>query len=117
MTETETESKKKTRSFKVKINVNDKANGRYTGDSPYQAANKALSEIIRKKVKEGVDYESKTYFTMIESTKNSKHKEHQYEGSRIKLDKPIKYTIKNGTVIVKKYKNKLRKLKKSELNN
>ena len=42
------EDKKKTRSFKIKIGE-DKAYGRY-GDS-YQAANKALSELIEKKTR------------------------------------------------------------------
>ena len=40
----------KIRSFKVSLN-NCKPYGRYTGLAPYQAANKALSEIIRKKEK------------------------------------------------------------------
>ena len=42
---------KSSRSFKVKLDVNGELYGRYNGDSPYQAANKALSEIIRSKVK------------------------------------------------------------------
>jgi hypothetical protein len=45
------EDKKRSRSFKVKEDSDSKSYGRYTGDSPYQAANKALSELIRKKKK------------------------------------------------------------------
>ena len=50
---------KQQRSFKVKLNTEEKAHGRYTGDSPYQAANKALSEIIRQRK---TYFEEKTYF-------------------------------------------------------
>ena len=55
------EDKKKTRSFKIKIGE-EKAYGRYTGDSPYQAANKALSELIRKKKQDGKSTTGKTGF-------------------------------------------------------
>ena len=40
-------SEKKYRSFKIK-EADGTFRGRYLGESPYQAANKALSEIIRK---------------------------------------------------------------------
>ena len=44
-------TKKSTRSFKVKLEQDGPQYGRYNGDSPYQAANKALSEIIRNRAK------------------------------------------------------------------
>ena len=44
-------TKKNNRSFKVKLEEEGPQYGRYNGESPYQAANKALSEIIRTKVK------------------------------------------------------------------
>jgi len=109
------EDKRRSRSFKVKEDGEDKAYGRYTGDSPYQAANKALSELIRKRNKEGKSTTSKIEFTLIESTKGSKHREHQYIGKRFKLQEPIEYTVNEGKTTVKKfYKNDLRKVKKSQ---
>ena len=57
------DTKKKTRSFKIKIGE-EKAYGRYTGDSPYQAANKALSELIRKKKNDGSSVSGKINFTL-----------------------------------------------------
>ena len=107
-------SAKKTRSFKVKLSDSSTPYGRYTGVSPYQAANKALSEIIRERKKGGKSASGKINFTLIESTRGSKHKEHQYEGRRVKLKEPVKYQVGGGKEIVKKYKNKLRKVKKSK---
>ena len=108
-------TEKKNRSFKVKEVSDTKAYGRYTGDSPYQAANKALSELIRRRKKAGKSTTSKINFTLIESTKGSKHRQHQYTGKRLKLKVPITYETKEGTVVEKKYKNQLRKIKKAEL--
>jgi len=108
------EDKRKSRSFKVKEDADSKSYGRYTGESPYQAANKALSELIRKRNKEGKNTTSKISFTLIESTKGSKHREHQYIGKRLKLKTPITYETKDGITVVKKYKNELRKIKKSD---
>ena len=107
------EDKKKSRSFKVKLGE-DKAYGRYTGDSPYQAANKALSELIRKKKKDGDTTAGKINFTLIESTKGSKNEEHEYIGKRISLKKPITYQTKDGLDVTKKFKNELKKVKKGE---
>ena len=103
-------SEKKYRSFKIK-EADGTFRGRYLGESPYQAANKALSEIIRK------DKDVNTNdinFTLIESTKGSKNKEHKYQGKRIKLNEPITYQTKNGINVEKKYKNELKKIKKSD---
>lgn len=108
------DTKKKTRSFKIKIGE-EKAYGRYTGDSPYQAANKALSELIRKKKNDGGSVTGKINFTLIESTKGSSNKEHNYTGKRIALKKPITYETKNGVTVTKNYKNELKKLRKGEV--
>merc|ERR1711871_246050 len=97
------EDKKKSRSFKIKLG-DDKAYGRYTGDSPYQAANKALSELIRKKKSDGGSVAGKINFTLIESTKGSKHKHHEYVGKRVALKTPISYKTKDGVEVTKKYK-------------
>jgi hypothetical protein len=116
MNNTDTVSKLKnksnTRSFRVKLDKDGDLYGRYNGESPYQAANKALSEIIRKQIKSGNDIENINFF-LVESTKGSNKKEHEYNGSRIKLEKPVEYTVTNGQVIIKEYKNILRKVKKN----
>jgi hypothetical protein len=111
--------RKSSRSFKVKLEQNGPQYGRYNGDSPYQAANKALSEIIRNKVKNNEAVDEDITFFLVESTKGSTKKVHQYVGKRIKLDEPVKYTVNGNNdqqqEIVKEYKNILRKVKKSEL--
>lgn len=104
---------KKNRSFKVRLTSDSESYGRYNGDSPYQAANKALSEIIRNKVRDNETVEGKITFWLIESTKGSCKRVHQYEGERIKLAEPVKYKVGENE-IVKEYKNILKKIKKSE---
>jgi hypothetical protein len=112
----QTVTKKSSRSFKVKLEQNGPQYGRYNGDSPYQAANKALSEIIRTKVKNNESTDEEIRFFLVESTKGSNKKVHQYSGRRIKLDEPVKYTVAGEQEIIKEYKNILRKVKKSESN-
>jgi hypothetical protein len=119
-TENETETiqnitKKSNRSFKVKLEEDGVQYGRYNGDSPYQAANKALSEIIRNKIKNNQGTEEDITFFLVESTKGSNKKIHQYVGKRIKLVEPVSYIVKNGDKeqkITKEFKNILRKIKK-----
>ena len=111
--------KKSSRSFKIKLEQTGPQYGRYNGDSPYQAANKALSEIIRNKVKNNEVVDEDITFFLIESTKGSTKKVHQYVGKRIKLEEPVMYTVVNNNTgeeqeITKGYKNILRKVKKSE---
>jgi len=108
--------RKGTRSFKVKLEQNGPQYGRYNGDSPYQAANKALSEIIRNRVKNNQQTDQDINFFLVESTKGSGKKIHQYVGKRMKLAQPVTYTVDNGQVITKEFKNILRKVKKAELN-
>lgn len=109
--ETETESKKKNRSFKVKLSEEAELYGRYNGDSPYQAANKALSEIIRNKVKGAEAVDGDITFYLVESTKGSAKKTHQYVGKRVQLDSPVEYKV-GDQIIIKKFKNLLKKVKR-----
>ena len=111
--EYQSEDDTKTRSFKVKLPGDDNFTGRFTGLTPYQAANKALSKYFR-----GLENEdnSQVNFSIRESTRGSKRHEYVYKGSRLKLEKPITYTIKSVSgeerVITKQYKNQLIKVKK-----
>jgi hypothetical protein len=104
-------SKKKNRTFKVKLTTEGDLYGRYNGDSPYQAANKALSEIIRNKVKNNESIDSEINFYLVESTKGSKKKSHQYIGKRVQLDTPVIYKV-GEQEIVKNFKNILKKVKR-----
>lgn len=106
----------KTRSFKVRLPGDEGFTGRFTGLTPYQAANKALSKYFRG-LENNVESDAQVNFSIRESTRGSKRHEYTYKGSRIKLEQPITYTIKseNGEarVITKQYKNQLIKVKKS----
>merc|ERR1711871_1812708 len=99
---------KNLRSFKVKLPGSEAYAGRFTGLTPYQAANKALSKYFR----ENKNVKTKISFTIKESTRSSKRNEYTYTGKRVKLEKPIEYSIGEGKLITKRYKNKLTKVKK-----
>lgn len=108
-------SEKSVRSFKVMLPGTENFVGRFTGLTPYQAANKALSKYYRETKKPKQDIQ----FSIRESTRGSKRGTYTYNGARLKLDEPVKYTISNNDgenrEIVKKFKNRLTKVKKSEL--
>lgn len=115
---------KPVRSFKVKLPGSDKYEGRFTGLTPYQAANKALSKYFR----ETDNITTKIKFEICESTRNSKKNVYEYTGGRQILTNPVVYLIdqkdKDGNIlrdsegnkikkeIVKSYKNFLEKIKK-----
>ena len=103
------------RSFKVQLPGAESFVGRFTGLTPYQAANKALSKYYRETKKP----KNEITFSIRESTRGSKRSTYTYNGARHKLDVPVEYTISNAKgedrTIVKKFKNKLTKVKKSDL--
>ena len=99
------------RSFKVKLPNKEDFEGRFTGLTPYQAANKALSKYFRETEKPL----TKITFSICESTRKSKKSTYTYVGQRQKLDVPVTYKIQDGREIVKNFKNSLKKVKKSEL--
>lgn len=105
----------KTRSFKVQLPGEEDFSGRFTGLTPYQAANKALSKFFRNTENNNITSEP-VLFSIKESTRGSKRSVYTYKGTRIKLEKAITYTIKSATgeerVITKQYKNQLIKVKK-----
>ena len=57
-------------------------------------------------------------FSIRESTRGSKRSTYTYNGTREKLENPVKYSINgldgNAREIIKEYKNKLTKVKKTE---
>jgi hypothetical protein len=105
----------KTRSFKVQLPEEEEFSGRFTGLTPYQAANKALSKFFRNSDNTNIS-EDHILFSIKESTRGSKRHTYTYKGTRVKLAEPITYTIKSATgedrVITKQYKNQLIKVKK-----
>jgi hypothetical protein len=98
------------RSFKVKLPESDKYEGRFTGLTPYQAANKALSKFFRESNKP----DAEITFSICESTRKSKKSTYTYVGRRLQLEVPVKYKIQDGREIVKNFKNSLKKVKKAD---
>ena len=98
------------RSFKVRLPGKEEFEGRFTGLTPYQAANKALSKYFR----ETENPQTKITFSICESTRRSRKAVYSYIGQRQKLDTPVTYKIQDGREIVKNFKNSLKKVKKSE---
>ena len=105
-------SDRRVRSFKVKLPDNTDYEGRFTGLTPYQAANKALSKYFREGKK---DLNTEISFCICESTRKSKKHVYTYTGSRVQLATPVKYTIQDGREIVKNFKNNLKKVKKADV--
>lgn len=110
-TATETSGDRRSRSFKVLLPNSTEYEGRFTGLTPYQAANKALSKYYRETTKPKKEIQ----FSIRESTRGSKRSVYTYNGRREKLKTPVEYSIKDGRTIVKHYKNRLTKVKKAEL--
>ena len=110
-TATETPGGRRSRSFKVLLPNSSEYEGRFTGLTPYQAANKALSKYYRETNKPKKEIQ----FSIRESTRGSKRSVYTYNGRREKLKTPVEYSIKDGRTIVKHYKNRLIKVKKAEL--
>lgn len=125
--EAEPEDDGKTRSFKVKLPNSEEYTGRFTGLTPYQAANKALSKYFRNSENTNLTADH-VIFSIKESTRGSDRNVYTYRGNRIKLETPITYTIKSKVkdaegveheqerTIVKQYKNQLIKIKKAAVN-
>merc|ERR1712072_326125 len=95
----------------AKLIKEEKFYGRYMGGSPFQAASKALTEILRRsKTKPG----NKIVFCLKEITQRSANKRHFYLGERVKLKEPVVYSV-DGNEIRKEFKNQIRKLRNAEL--
>lgn len=116
----ENQEKTKGRFWKAFINDGtkgcDEPRGRYQGNSPYQAANKALSASLQRQKKENIKMKPNEFIKieMIESTRGSKKRSHHYKGRRIELEEPVKYRA-GDQMLEKKHKNYLKKLTKENL--
>jgi hypothetical protein len=110
---------RKLRSFKVKLPNSEDYEGRFTGLTPYQAANKALSKFFRQNKDSITDISNEVEFSINETTRNSKKTIYTYIGTRNKLEVPVVYKIKDskdGSIreIVKNFKNSVKKVKKND---
>ena len=97
------------RYFKVKYN-NQSPTGRFSGTKPKQAANKALTSILKLREGAGESTKVKIKFSIVECTRGSKHKEYSYVGERVELDKPMEVKIgkgPNAKTIKYRYNNKV----------
>lgn len=108
-------SGKKSRFFKAINEKDGKGHGRYTGDTPKQAASKGYTKFIQRLKAEGKAIPKTTKIYLRESTRGSNRKVYGYIASRVKLDEPQELTIKDNATGEKKmitynYRNKIHKV-------
>lgn len=106
------EGGKRQRYFKCEYN--GESFGRYCGLKPKQAANKALTSIIRGNGGNDQCIDKTFKFEMIECTRGGNKKRSVYEGVRTKLPTPLVVNIKSeagAKTITYKFTNKLKKVK------
>ncbi len=89
--------------------------GRFCGYKPKQAANKALTSILKVRRKNNENLFDVIPFSMIECTRGKTHKVSKYTGQRLALENPIIVKIKTGDGQEKEIKyhftNKVNKVK------
>jgi len=98
-----------TRYFKI-VCEDGNCRGRFSGKKPKQAANKALTSILKQRkdpLKGG-----KIKFKICECTRGSKCKEYSYVGQRKELTEPMDVTI-GDKKITYRFQNVVKKAKKS----
>jgi len=105
-------SRQKKRTFKIKTGE-DEYRSRITGHTPKQAASKALTLIVNDAKANGKTVKGKVCFTIRETTRGGRGKEYCYQGEKVKLAEPTRYSIRSsgGGVkeIVNRYKNVIEK--------
>jgi hypothetical protein len=103
----------KKRTFKIKLDENEFCS-RIVGNTPKQAASKALTLIFNKKKQIGGQKltKGKVVFIIKETTRGSKGKEYTYQGERVKLKEPTTYVIRSPAgdkTIVNRFRNIIEK--------
>jgi hypothetical protein len=114
-TKREDDKTSKKRYFKLINEKTQKGHGRYTGETPKQAANKSYTKMIQKLRKRGEKIPARSIIYIRESTRGSHKKVYGYEALRQKLSEPLIREIINETTgekkkIVNKYRNKIKKV-------
>lgn len=97
------------RYFKIK-SEDGTTHGRFSGKKPKQAANKALTSILKDKKKNKETIRGEVKFTITECTRGSTQKEYNYVGKRQKLEKPMEVAI-GDKKIVYQFQNNVKKAK------
>ena len=85
---------RKQRYFKVIVGDGE-ARGRFSGTKPKQAANKALTSILKELKKDKKSTTGEIQFRIKECTRGSKYKEYNYVGQRKELAEPLEVALKN----------------------
>jgi len=104
------------RYFKMIDIKTGKSYGRYTGETPKQAASKSFTKLLQKLKDNGKSMGGKSVTIYLrESTRGSNRKVYGYKASRVKLDKPQQLTIvdkdsKEEKTITYNYRNKIHKV-------
>ena len=107
--------KGKKRFFKIIDAKTGASCGRYTGETPKQAASKGFTKLHQKMKEEGKAPPKQTIIYLRESTRNSARKIYGYEAFRQKLKEPQKLTITDKNTgeekeIVYRFRNKIKKV-------
>jgi hypothetical protein len=96
------------RYFKIVGEEGEKGRGRFSGRKPKQAANKALTSILKEKDGDGESTKGQFKFSIVECTRGSKNKVYSYVGEKVELDEPMtvqigdkKITYKHSNVVSK----------------
>lgn len=100
-----------TRYFKVIVN-GEEPRGRFSGSKPKQAANKALTSILREREGNNDSTNGQIKFSIVECTRGSRCKEYSYVGERVELEEPMEVKIGNK-LISYRYNNKVSKDKQT----
>lgn len=103
----------KNRFFKIFNCDSDECKGRFAGKKPKQAANKALTSILKDMENKEEDTTIAIPFSIIECTRGSKRKVYNYRGLKELLEEPMTVEIK-GKAITYKYNNKVSKARPEE---
>lgn len=103
------------RYFKLFDAKSGKALGRYTGDTPKQAASKGYTKFLQKLKENGKAAPKETTIYMRESTRGSPRKVYGYTAARVKLGEPATVTIKDKVsgeekTVTYQYRNKIKKI-------
>jgi hypothetical protein len=107
------------RYFKLIDPKTNKSYGRYTGDTPKQAASKGFTKMLQKLKQNNKTPPKQSTIYLRESTRGSARKVYGYEASRQKLDAPqeLKITDKETgeeKTIVYHFRNKIKKVQVPE---
>lgn len=103
------------RYFKLFDAKSGKTLGRYTGDTPKQAASKGYTKLLQKLKESGKAAPKETTIYMRESTRGSARKVYGYTANRKKLAEPQQVTIKDKVsgeekTVTYNYRNNIKKI-------